>query len=99
MGRNVREDSVFKFVYDHQFIDHILEVFTPDKLFLFLKKYSYNFDVNNAEEGKSKGKHIATLKKYFSNIDGIEVFKNIPKEFDKQLTIGISKKIKEYGNN
>jgi uncharacterized protein with ParB-like and HNH nuclease domain len=46
-SRNVREDSVFKFVYDNQFIDNIIEVFTPDELFLFLKKFRYNFNSNN----------------------------------------------------
>src|SRR5690554_3188155 len=43
-SRNVREDSIFKFVYINQLIDNILEVFTPDELFLFLKKHHYNFN-------------------------------------------------------
>lgn len=40
MGRNVREDSIFKFVYDNQFIDNILEVYTTAELFNYLKKFS-----------------------------------------------------------
>jgi len=96
-SRNVREDSVFKFVYENQFVDNILEVFTPDELFLFLKKYRYNFDVANADENKSKGRHINTLQNYFPGIKSISHFKATPKDFDKQLMIAINEKIKENG--
>ncbi|HPO63818.1 MAG TPA: DUF262 domain-containing protein, partial [Candidatus Kapabacteria bacterium] len=48
-ARNVREDSIFKFVYDYQFIDNILEVYTPEELFTFLKKFKYSFDTDNTE--------------------------------------------------
>ena len=93
--RNVREDGVFKFVYDNQFIDNIIEVFTPDELFLFLKKFSYVFDPENADANKSKGKHILTLKGYFENIEDIHHYKGHPKNFDKHLLLAITEKIKE----
>jgi uncharacterized protein with ParB-like and HNH nuclease domain len=92
-ARNVREDSVFKFVYDNQFSDNILEVYTPDELFLFLKKFRYYFNVENAEQNKSKGKHITTLKKYFKNIKDVSYYKNLPKDFDNQLVIAIKDKM------
>ncbi len=98
-ARNVREDSVFKFVYDNQFVDNILEVFTPDELFLYLKKFGYSFDTANADENKSKGKHINTLRAYFKTISNIDSFKASPKEFDKQLMIAINGKIIENGRN
>ncbi len=40
-ARNVREDSVFKFVYDNQFIDNILEVLQPKNISAF-KKLRYD---------------------------------------------------------
>ncbi|MBI9063872.1 MAG: DUF262 domain-containing protein [Marinilabiliaceae bacterium] len=95
--RNVREDSVFKFVYDNQFVDNILEVFTPDELFLFLKKFHYNFDVANADKNKAKGKHIKTLRAYFSGIKSIDSYKGNPKKYDKQLMIAITDKINKNG--
>ncbi len=96
-ARNVREDSVFKFVQNNQFADNILEVFTPDELFLFLKKLRYIFNTDNAEQNKSKGKHVSTLKKYFTNINGVDFYKKKPKEFDKALTIAIKEKIEGNG--
>ncbi|MBS7254607.1 DUF262 domain-containing protein [Flavobacterium branchiicola] len=84
-ARNVREDSVFKFVYDNQFIDNILEVFTPDELFLYLKKFTYTLNNENLEDATSKGKHIKTLKRYFTDFETIEYFKDKPKNFDKKL--------------
>jgi hypothetical protein len=91
--RNVREDSVFKFVYENQLIDNILEVYTPDELFHFLKKFHYNFNTNNADEGKSKGQHLKTLQEYFSNLKSIGHYKNAPKDFDKDLMETIAFKI------
>lgn len=96
-ARNVREDGVFKFVYDNQFIDNILEVFTPDELFLFLKKFRYNFDVAYADDNKSKGKHIRTLQRYFSGINNVSNYKENPKTYDKHLMNAITDKISEYG--
>lgn len=84
-ARNVREDSVFKFVYDNQFIDNILEVFTPDELFLYLKKFTYALNNENLEDTTAKGKHIKTLKRYFADFETIAYFKNKPKDFDKKL--------------
>lgn len=93
--RNVREDGVFKFVYNNQFIDNIIEVFTPDELFLFLKKFSYDFDPENADVNKSKGKHILTLKGYFEKIQDIHYYKGHSKDFDKHLLVAITEKIKK----
>ncbi|CAM4171352.1 DUF262 domain-containing protein [Gillisia hiemivivida] len=95
MKRNVREDSVFKFVYDKQFVDNIIEVFTTEELFLFLKKHYYSLDTSYADKNKSKGKHISTLQKYFSGLNAIDYYKNNPREFDKHLLLSISDKIKE----
>lgn len=92
--RNVREDSVFKFVYTHQFIDNIIEVFTADELFLFLKKFSYNLDTSYFETTTSKGYHLDTLRKYFVDIKDVEYYKTNPKEFDKDFTISIAQKLK-----
>lgn len=99
-ARNVREDSVFKFVYDNQFIDNILEVFTPDELFLYLKKFTYTLNNENLEDTTAKGKHIKTLKKYFSDFESIECFKKEPRNFDKKLmeaiALMINRKRNEY---
>lgn len=96
-GRNVREDSVFKFVYDNQFVDNILEVFTTDELFLFLKKFSYQFNTDYAEGNTAKVKHVNTLRGYFiGKIDLVEKYKATPKNFDKHLIIAISEKLKKH---
>jgi hypothetical protein len=89
-ARNVREDMVFKFVYDNQFIDNILEVFTPDELFLYLKKFTYILNTENLEDTTAKGKHIKTLKRYFTDFETIAYFKNKPKDFDKKLMEAIA---------
>lgn len=92
--RNVREDSVFKFVFDNQFIDNILEVFTTEELFLFLKKFYYKLDVAYFEETTAKGNHVNTLKNYFSQIKSVGDYKNKPLEFDKDLMVAIAEKLK-----
>ncbi|WP_407532437.1 DUF262 domain-containing protein [Elizabethkingia miricola] len=98
LGRNVREDSVFKFVYDYQFIDNILEVYTPEELFQFLERFRYEFDTDNTEEHQSKGKHISTLRTYFEKIQPISEYKKVPKDFDKNLIQSIVSKLEDnYG--
>lgn len=100
-GRNVREDSVFKFVYENQFVDNILEVFTPDELFLFLKKFSYSFNTDYIDQEKktAKVRHIDTLRIYFADhIAQSEAYKTTPKNFDKHLITAIAQKIKEYAH-
>ncbi|MEC5165946.1 uncharacterized protein with ParB-like and HNH nuclease domain [Flavobacterium sp. PL11] len=89
-ARNVREDSVFKFVYDNQFIDNILEVFTPNELFLYLKKFTYTLNNENLQDTTSKGKHIKTLKRYFTDFEDTTYFKSAPKDFDKILMEAIA---------
>jgi hypothetical protein len=98
-GRNVREDSVFKFVFENQLIDNIIEVYTVDELILFLKKFKYSFNTDNLEDNQSKDKHIATLKNYFEGFSVISDYKDNPKEFDKAFLTAILKKIKENGND
>jgi hypothetical protein len=93
-GRNVREDSVFKLVFDHQFVDNILEVFTVDQLHHYLKKFSYEFNKDNSEENLSKDKHIQSLSNYFGDtIKKIGEYVDNSKQFDKDLTEAISYKI------
>jgi uncharacterized protein with ParB-like and HNH nuclease domain len=98
-GRNVREDSIFKFVFENQFIDNIIEVYTVDELILFLKRFKYTFNTDNLESYQSKDKHVTTLKNYFEGFSVISDYKDIPKEFDKALVTGIIAKIKENGND
>ncbi|MDN3689053.1 DUF262 domain-containing protein [Cyclobacterium jeungdonense] len=99
-GRNVREDSVFKFVYDHQLIDNILEVYTVDELFHFLKKFHYNFNTDNADTDKAKGRHLQTLLGYFKGLKFIDYYRVNPKEFDKHLMLEIANRLngKENGS-
>lgn len=94
MGRNVREDSIFKFVYDHQFIDNILEVYTTAELFNYLKRFSYTLSTDYLETNSVKSKHIETLQTYFKKIGNIEEYKIHPKLFDKHLMDAINDKIK-----
>lgn len=94
MGRNVREDSIFKFVYDQQFIDNILEVYTTAELFNYLKRFSYTLSTDYLETSSVKGKHIETLKSYFDKIENVEEYKIHPKLFDKHLMNAINDKIK-----
>lgn len=98
--RNVREDSVFKFVFENQFIDNIIEVFTPDELFLYLIKFNYNFNTTNADITKSKGKHINTLQFFFNHnyIKDISHYKDQPLAFDRDLTNAINDIIKSTDN-
>jgi hypothetical protein len=95
-GRNVREDSVFKLVYDHQFIDNILEVFTVEQIHHYLKRFSYVFNTDNSEENQSKDRHIQSLSAYFGTygIKQIGDYVINPKQFDKDLSDAISNKVK-----
>lgn len=99
-GRNVREDSVFKLVYDNQFIDNILEVFTVDQLHHYLKKFSYTFNTENAEINQSKDKHVQTLRNCFgkNTIQETDHYVKNPKQFDKDLIDAITNYIKSEQN-
>lgn len=100
-ARNVREDSVFKFVYDNQFIDNILEVFTTEELFLYLKKLRYNFDTsyivnNNGDEMNTvKVRFIKEVNKYFKMMETPLHYtnKNNKVNYDLNLKSAISNKI------
>lgn len=104
-ARNVREDSVFKFVYDNQFIDNILEVFTTEELFLYLKKLRYNFDTSylvkdGVEINTVKTRFMKDVTRYF-NIENrppkyyAENSQN--KDYDIDLITGVKRRI-ENGN-
>lgn len=97
--RNVKEDSIFKFVFSNQFIDNIIEVFTIGELILFLKKFKYDFDTNNLEINQSKDMHLGTLRNYFEGFKNIDAYKVTPKEFDRTLVNAIVKIIKEKEND
>lgn len=94
-SRNVREDSIFKFVFENQFIDNIIEVYTVDELILFLKRFKFTFNTDHLESNQSKDKHISSLRNYFEEFKGIAEYKESPKEFDKTFLTAIAKKIKE----
>ena len=93
--RNVREDSVFRFVYINQFVDNIIEVFTPDELFLFLEKFRYNFNTNYITKGNSKRSHVKSLQNYFGEglIKDIEIYEKTPLQFDRDLLNAIAKSL------
>jgi len=98
--RNLREDSVFKFVYDKQFIDNILEVFTPDELFDFLKKMRFSLQKDNLlnngkEKSTNKTKYINSLKRYFKYIKSVKYYYKNNTEFDKDLKKSINSRIEE----
>ncbi|GEO11799.1 DUF262 domain-containing protein [Segetibacter aerophilus] len=95
LSRNVREDSIFKFVFDYQFIDNIIEVYTVDELILFLKKFKVIFNADNSGPNQSKDKHISSLRNYFKEFSDITKYKESPKEFDKAFLTAIVSKIKE----
>lgn len=94
MGRNVREDSVYKFVYNNQFIDNILEVYTVDELLLFLKKFHYEFNTDNAGQNNSKGHHLSTLNGYFEGLKSVDYYRESPRDFDKDFMQSIANKIR-----
>jgi uncharacterized protein with ParB-like and HNH nuclease domain len=94
-SRNVREDSIFKFVFDNQFIDNIIEVYTVDELILYLKRFKYTFNTDNLEANQSKDKHIGSLNNYFNEFGKTETFKASPKDFDKAFLTAIVTKTKE----
>lgn len=99
--RNVREDSAFKFVYDYQLIDNIIEVFTVDELLLYLKRFRYILEISHFENNTSKGLHLETLRNYLgnTNIKTIEYYKKNPKDFDKDLIKSIAQKLNENEKN
>lgn len=94
-NRNVREDSIFKFVNEKKLIDKILLSYTVDGLLKSLKSFSYSFDPNNTEIKQSKGKHVNSLKAYFNNFTTAqEMCEN--NLFDKVLIQSIDNKIASY---
>lgn len=101
-ARNVREDSVFKFVYDNQFIDNIIEVFTTEELFLYLKKLRYNFDTNYIVDNNGeimntvKKRFIEDVRKYFQTMEIPSYYTEIDMKdnYDLHLKKAINNKIK-----
>ncbi|NLN80887.1 MAG: DUF262 domain-containing protein [Erysipelotrichia bacterium] len=104
-ARNVREDSVFKFVYDNQFIDNILEVFTTEELFLYLKKLRYNFDTSylvkdDVEMNTVKTRFIKDVTDYFNIKDRTAKYyaeNSQNKSYDNDLMTSINRMI-DNGN-
>ncbi len=90
--RTVREDSIFKFVYDEKIIDKILNVFTHEEVIALLKKFSYNFNDKNSGPNNRKGRYIRNLATYFS-ADFLHPEK-LTNHFDKILKKGIYGKLK-----
>ena len=91
--RNVREASVFKFVFDNQFVNNILEVYTVDELLQYLKRFTYQFNTKNAVQNSSKDRHLATLRGYFDTFLAVEIQHVNASSFDKHLRQAISDKI------
>lgn len=98
-SRNVREDSIFKFVFEHQFIDNIVEVYTIDELILFLKRFRYTFNTDNLQKHQSKGKHLSSLRNYFERFKEADDYEDNPRDFDKDLIAAIVKTIKTKGSD
>lgn len=98
-NRNVVEASIFKFVFEKQFIDNILEVFTVDELLLYLKKFRYSFNTNNTESNQSKGKHLESLNNYFFAFRDMTHYKDNPEQFDLHFIEGINQMIKNHERN
>lgn len=94
-ARNVRESSIFKFVFEKQLLDNILEVYTVNELLTFLKRFTYVFDKDNTHEGTSKDRHLNTLQNYFTEFENMELDKIEPRDFDKILVSAISRKTKD----
>jgi hypothetical protein len=65
--RTVREDSIFKFVYDNKLLDIIANVYTHDEVIDFLTDFNYEFNEKNIETYNVKGRFIAGLAEYFSS--------------------------------
>ena len=76
--RNVREDSIFKFVKDKHLIDTILDCYTVEELIIYLKKFKPEFDIANIEPTQSKAKHFNSVKCYFNKFN-FNNFTNIKK--------------------
>lgn len=96
-SRNVREDSIFKFVYNNQLLDNILYAYTSDELIRYLKRFKYSFNTNYLDSGQSKDRHIITLQSYFIGIEDSIYYKeeNSAKMFDKMLASAINSKIED----
>jgi len=81
--RTVREDSIEKFVREALILDKIFGCFTHQEVINHLKQYNYNFNSENCEENRVKGKYILSLGNYFDAFfNGMVVtnFDNLLKE-------------------
>ena len=81
--RTVREDSIEKFVREQLILDKIFNCFTHNEVVTLLKEYNYNFNSENCEENRVKGRYILSLGRYFDAFSkGMVVtnFDNILKE-------------------
>lgn len=88
--RTVREDSIEKFMREELLLDKILNSFTHNEVITQLKQYKYNFNNENCEHNRVKGRYIAGLGNYFSDFSqGIVVSK-----YDTVLKKSIYDKLK-----
>jgi hypothetical protein len=87
--RTVREDSIEKFVREEFILDKIFGCFTHQELMITLKQYSYNFNSENCEENRVKGRYIISLGSYFKSFSNGMVVTN----FDNILKKAINDKL------
>ena len=81
--RTVREDSIEKFVREELILDKIFGCFTHQEVVNQLKQYNYNFNSENCEENRVKGRYILSLGNYFETFSNGMVgtnFDNVLKE-------------------
>jgi len=100
MKRNVREDSIFKFVKEYGIIDKILYSYTIDEVLDVLKRFRYSFSEDNLEDSQSKGKHVQSVRHYFIpyGIGSFTTAKEMSKDdvFDKALINSINKVLSQH---
>jgi len=87
--RTVREDSIEKFVREAFILDKIFGCFTHNEVVNQLKKYNYNFNDENCEDNRVKGRYIINLGNYFTSFSKGIVLNN----FDNKLKKAINDKL------
>jgi len=87
--RTVREDSIEKFVREGYIIDKILGCFTHSEVISQLQSFKYNFNNENCEENRVKGRYIMSLGNYFPEFSKSMVIE----KFDYKLKKAINDKL------
>jgi hypothetical protein len=83
--RTVREDSIEKFVREEVILDKILNCFTHEDVINKLKKYHYDFNNENCESNKVKGRFINSLGCYFPSFSNGIVTDNFDIKLKKDI--------------